>query len=188
MKNSYLLLIFTLLISKLSLSQVASVEKSTYGIQTGTLGLWIHNESRLSNKIALRGEIGFDGSIWGGNFYPKTGYVFAPVFRIEPRWYYNLDKRITKGKNTNANSANFVTIQTSYRPNWFTVSNYENVEIVSQISAIPTWGIKRNLGKHFNYETGIGIGYIHYFAKNAGFLKDEGYAAVNLHLRIGYRF
>jgi len=35
-------------------AQNPSVEKSTYGIQIGFLGVWAHNESRLSNSMALR--------------------------------------------------------------------------------------------------------------------------------------
>lgn len=188
MKNSYLLLIFALVLCKASFSQTTSVEKSTSGIQIGVLGTWFHKEVRLSNKIALRGEIGLDGGIWGGSFYPKTGYLFTPSFKIEPRWYYNLDTRVSKEKNIKDNSANFLSIQTNFLPNWFTISNYENIEIVNQVSIIPTWGIKRNLGNHFNYEAGIGIGYIHYFAKSAGYLEDFGETTGNLHLRIGYRF
>ncbi len=53
-------------------SQTASVEKSTFGIQTGFIGIWAHNESKLSNQIALRSELGFDSGIWGGDFYDKT--------------------------------------------------------------------------------------------------------------------
>ncbi|TYA70048.1 hypothetical protein [Seonamhaeicola marinus] len=188
MKNVYLFLFFALIISKTSFSQSASVEESTSGVQIGVLGVWFHNETKLSNKIALRSEVGFDGGIWGGSFYPKTGYLFTPSFKVEPRWYYNLNRRVTKGKNIEDNSANFLTLQVNFRPNWFTISNYENVEIVTHASIIPTWGIKRNLGKHFNYETGIGIGYIHYFAKSEGYLEDFGEATANLHLRIGYRF
>lgn len=50
------------------------------------------------------------------------------------------------------------------------------------------WGIRRNLGNHFNYETGIGLGYRYIFAKSAGFLENKSEAALNLHLRLGYRF
>lgn len=39
-------------------SQNASVEKSVFGIQTGFLGIWGHNETKLTNQIALRSEIG----------------------------------------------------------------------------------------------------------------------------------
>ena len=40
-------------------AQNASVEKTVFGIQTGFLGIWGHNESKLSNTIALRSELGF---------------------------------------------------------------------------------------------------------------------------------
>ncbi|MCD6092023.1 MAG: hypothetical protein J7J72_11040 [Bacteroidales bacterium] len=168
-------------------SQSISVEKSSYGIQSGILGIWVHNESHISNSIALRTELGMDVGFWAGTFYPKTGYLFSPVITLEPRWYYNLKKRHSKSKNIFGNSGNFLTIKSSFHPNWLVISNYDNVEIVNQISFIPTWGIKRNLGKHFTYETGIGIGYRYFFAKSAGYYKNEGEAALNLHLRIGYR-
>ena len=169
-------------------SQNATVEKSTYGIQTGVLGIWVHKEAKLSNQIALRLEVGMDAEFWGGSFYPKNGYLITPVITLEPRWYYNLDKRVSKSKNINGNSGNFLTLQTSYHPNWFVISNYENIKIADQISMIPTWGLKRNIGDHFTYETGIGIGYRYIFAKSVGYLKNESEAALNLHLRIGYRF
>ncbi|OAZ05069.1 hypothetical protein [Flavobacterium succinicans] len=172
----------------LTKAQNASVEKSTYGIQTGVLGIWVHREVKLANQIALRAELGMNAGIWGGNFYPKTGYLMTPVITLEPRWYYNLEKRQAESKSIAGNSGNYLTIQTSYHPNWITISNYDNVKIVNQLSIIPTWGIKRNIGQHFTYETGIGFGYRYYFAKSEGYTKDESSAGLNLHLRIGYRF
>ena len=169
-------------------SQTASVEKSTYGIQTGFLGIWGHNEARLANSIALRTEIGFDSGIWGGDFYDKTGFLLTPVINLEPRFYYNLDKRIEKSRRIDGNSGNFISLKASYHPDWFVISNYDNVNVISDISIVPTWGIRRNLGKHFNYETGIGIGYRYIFAKKAGYLENESDVAVNLVLRLGYRF
>src|SRR5665647_946407 len=84
-------------------SQNTSVEKSTYGIQTGVLGIWAHREVKLSNQIALRAEVGMDAGFWGGSFYPKTGYLMTPVIILEPRWYYNLNKRISKSRNISGN-------------------------------------------------------------------------------------
>ncbi len=187
MKKNCVMLIFIGL-TFIANAQKASVEKSTYGIQTGVLGVWAHQEVKLSNQIALRTEIGLDAGIWWGDFYPETGYVLAPGINLEPRWYYNLDKRVSKNKSISGNSGNFLTVQTSYHPNWFTISNDDNLEIANQISVIPTWGIKRNLGKHFTFETGIGIGGRYVFAKELGRFKNEWEAAANLHLRIGYRF
>ena len=184
-------MIFTLsicLFTIISNAQDTSVEKSTYGIQARVLGIYAHREVILSNEIALRAEVGMDAGLFGGSFYPKNGYLITPVITLEPRWYYNLEKRISKSKNISGNSGNFLTIQTSYHPNLFVISNYDNIEIADQISIIPTWGIKRNIGNHFTYETGIGIGYRYIFAKSVGYTKNEGETAANVHLRIGYRF
>ncbi|MDT0689071.1 hypothetical protein RM549_04695 [Salegentibacter sp. F188] len=169
-------------------SQNASVEQSTYGIQTGVLGIWFHNETKLCDQIALRSELGLDSGIFGGMFYDGVGFLMAPVITLEPRWYYNLNKRISKSRNIEGNSGNFVSLKTSYNPDWFVISNYDNINVINQVSVIPTWGIKRNLGRHFTYEAGFGVGYRYTFAKSAGYLENEGEAAVNLHLRIGYRF
>lgn len=168
-------------------AQNASVEESTFGIQTGFLGIWGHNETKLSNSMVLRSELGFDSGIWGGDFYDNSGFLLAPVITLEPRWYYNLKKRKARSKAIHGNSGNFVSLKTSYHPDWFVISNTDNVSIISDISIIPTWGIRRNLGSNFNYEIGIGIGYRHLLAKQAGYLENEGDAAANLHLRIGYR-
>ncbi|MCW2120384.1 hypothetical protein [Flavobacterium sp. 7A] len=172
----------------LAKAQEASVEETTYGIQTGLLGIWAHREEKLTNQIALREEIGFDGGFWSGSFYPKNGFLLTPVITLEPRWYYNLNKRVRKGRNIDGNSGNYLSLKTSYHPNWFVISNYDNVEIADQISFVPTWGIRRNVGKHFTYETGIGIGYQYIFAKSVGYQKNEGQTTVNLNLRLGYRF
>ncbi len=167
--------------------QEPSVEKSIFGIQTGFAGLWIYNELKLSNQFVFRTELGFD-TYENDDYYPDAGFLFVTSTSIESRWYYNLNKRIKKSKRIDHNSGNFFTLKTTLRLNDLLIKFGDDAKIVSNLSIIPTWGIRRNIGKHFNYETGIGIGYIHYFSKNSGFIKDKGEAAINLHLRIGYQF
>lgn len=169
-------------------SQTASVEKSTFGIQTGFLGIWAHNESKLSNQFALRSELGFDTGIFGSEASNINGFLLAPAITLEPRWYYNLSKRERKSKRIDGNSGNFLSLKTTYHPDWFIISNEDNINFISDISVIPTWGIRRNLGNHFNYEAGFGIGYVKYFKEDNVILLLESGVAVNLHLRIGYRF
>lgn len=184
-------IILTLTLCGLSIiakSQNASVEESTYGIQTGFLGVWVHNETKLTNAIALRSEIGLDSGIWGGDFYNQTGFLMTPVITLEPRLYYNLNKRVSKSRRIDGNSGNFIALKASFHPDWFVISNSDNIRVVSDITIVPTWGIKRTIGNHFTYEAGIGIGYRYSYAKQAGFLENESDVAANLHLRIGYRF
>ena len=187
MKRTLLTIIFCGL-TLMAKSQNVSTEQSTFGIQTGFLGIWAHNESKISNQIVLRSELGLDTGISGGDIYDKTGFILVPTITLEPRWYYNLTKRESKSRRIDGNSGNFISLKTTYHPNWFEISNENNINFISDISIVPTWGIRRNVGNHFTYETGIGIGYVHYFKNKNVILLNDSDVAVNLHLRIGYRF
>ncbi len=185
MKSIALLL---LLLSETIGAQSIEVKKSIFGIQTGILGFYINNESKLSSDIALRSEIGLDSGIFLNNFYEGVGFYVTPVLTVEPRWNYNLKKRAAKSKIIADNNGNFLSLKTSFNPDWFVISNHQNLEIPNQIAFIPTWGLRRNLGQNFNYETGLGIGYRYIFGSNIENLENESEIAVNIHLRIGYKF
>jgi hypothetical protein len=169
-------------------AQEPVVDKSVFGIQTGFLGIWAHGEFGLNSKIALRVEFGLDGAIWGGTLYEKTGFNLAPVLTAEPRWYYNLPKRESKDKRVDHNSGDFISVKTSYQPDWFLISNDDDRHPIGFISMIPTWGIRRNMGEHFNYEAGAGVGYRYIFPNMMGYKENQGEIAFNLHLRIGFVF
>lgn len=171
-------------------AQTASVEKSTFGIQTGVLGVWAYNELKLSNTIALRTELGFDFGIWESTFYDDydSPFLLTPVIVVEPRFYYNLKQRSDSSKRIDGNSGNFFALKMGYHPDWFVLFNTDNAPIVSDFSIIPTWGIRRHIGKHFNYEAGIGAGFSQTFGERAGYSEDKSEIELNMHLRIGYRF
>lgn len=168
-------------------SQNTSVEKSIFGVQTGVLGIWAYNEAKLSNTIALRTEVGLDFGIWETTYYDDydSPFILTPVIVLEPRFYYNLKKRAEKSKRTDGNSGNFIALKTSYHPE-VALFNSDDAPVVSDFGIIPTWGIRRNLGKHFNFEAGLGAGYSYTFAESAGYSENEGGFELNMHLRIGY--
>lgn len=168
-----------------------SVEQSIFGIQTGILGVWVHNEVRLKDYIALRSEIGFDTGIFSSNkdySGSNIGIVFVPSLTLEPRWYYNLSRRVRKSRNIANNSGNFIGLKINYHPDWFSLSNVETGTFADNIAIIPKWAIKRTIVKHFTYEAGLGIGYRTYFLKQYGFDSNPGEVALDLHIRIGYTF
>jgi hypothetical protein len=184
-KNVFIITFLILTFTSFSQEKTISVEKSIFGIQTGLLGAWVHNESRLSNSISLRSEMGLDIGVFGSDVNDNNGFILIPVIRLEPRWYYNLEKRNAKGKNIKNNSANFLTVNLSYSPDWFYISNKDNINIISSFAIVPKWGIKRSIGNYFTYETGIGIGYVAYLED---YLNKNGGVGLDLHLRIGYTF
>lgn len=188
MKN----LILSIIVSLLAISAFAqqpSVEKSTFGIQTGFLGIWGYNEARLSNSIVLRSEVGLDAALWDGMIYEKSGFLLTPVFKLSPRWYYNLNKRQKKGRRIDGNCGNFLSLTTMFHPDLFVISNYNDLFVYNSISFIPNWGIRRNIGNHFNYEVGAGYAFTFYFKdKKRGLNYGVGENQIYIRLRIGYRF
>ncbi len=190
-KNTLKTILLTLTLCGLTLfakAQENSVEKSTFGVETGFLGLWANHEARLSNKFTLRTEIGLNAGILGGSAYEGSKFVLTPVITLEPRWYYNLDKRKANSKDISNNSGNFFALKTSYNPDWFAISDAENANPLSSFSITPTFGIRRNIGNHFYFETGIGVGYRHYFGDEAVNLELKDKLDLNVHLRFGYKF
>jgi hypothetical protein len=174
--------ITAILVSQISRSQIGGIEKSIYSIETGVLGFWVNNESRFSNEISLKSEIGMIAGFKGCSDC-DTQYVLTPELTLEPRWYYNIEKRNTKRKVIKNNSANFVALGVNFYPDWFVISNNSSSYVSNQITIIPKWGIKRTISNsNFNYEIGIGIGQRYYFDSN------QWDAAADLLLRIGYTF
>ncbi len=155
--------------------QDATVEKSVFNIQTGFVGIWLNNEFRLSDRIALRSEVGLEPSWFVG-----SGTQWHPNLRLEPRFYYNLSNRVENGKSVSNNSGNFLAVALNYRPETVVFSN-ANVGAIESFSIVPKWGIRRTFAENFNYEAGAGFGFRH--EPNYG-----NYAEIDLHLRIGYSF
>lgn len=169
-------------------AQDISVEKSTFGIQTGFLGIWLHNESRLTNRIALRSEFGLDAAISSNSFVGNRVFIMVPAITLEPRWYYNLGRRVSKSKRIDGNTGNFISLKITYHPDIVVGNLPPNANLISDVSIIPTYGVRRNVGKHFTYEVGFGIGYVDYFLEDNVFGVEDDGVGVNLHLRLGYRF
>jgi len=169
-----------------SLLTAASVEKSVFSIQAGTIGIWINNEARLSRTLVLRTEIGYAAQLlWGAG--QDEGFLMTPVVSLEPRWYYDLQKRKSKSKRIDGNSGNYISLQSAFYPAWAVLSTYGHPVINPVLAIIPGWGMRRNIGRHFNYEVGAGFGYVHYFADKYGYGAHD-YLALHLDFRIGYRF
>lgn len=177
----------------------ASVEKSIIGVQAGPFGVWINYEFKLANQLSLRTEAGITTEYWysGDRYNGKPGinrgWSYNPIVTAEPRWYYNLNRRVKKDRDIKGNSGNFVSLPVSFHSDLFFINTNEKNGAsldMNIISIVPTWGIRRTIGKHFDYEAAIGLGYGYVFEKKEGYYtwkSDEG-TVLNLHLRLGYTF
>ncbi len=176
------LLLFSFIKANAQAPETASVEKSIWGVQTGILGLWAHNESKITRTIALRTELGFDGGFYGST--NDFNYVFAPILRLEPRWYRTLDRRLRKGKNTANNTADFLSLKAAFLPDLFTISS-EDVRVRSTIALTANAGMRRVYWDHFSFELGLGAGFAADLENQYG---DSVYFLPEIGLKFGYNF
>ena len=158
MRGLSVLLSFFLFLNN-SFGQSSELEKSLTGLQVGLFGANIYNETRLTNQISLRSEIELGLVIFDGSLFNETGFILYPQLSIQPKWYYNLKKRVSKNKNVKNNAANYLSLNIEYTPNWFVISNHDDVFIYNTLSVLPTWGVRRNFAENFNYEFNAGLGY-----------------------------
>ncbi|CAD7811845.1 hypothetical protein CHRY9390_02425 [Chryseobacterium aquaeductus] len=167
-----------------------SPKKTFFGVQAGFLGTNVYNETNFSKEFALRTEFNLETSLFFKDdlFSEKSGFVMFPTISLSPKWYYNINKREKLGKNTANNSANYISAKLSYVPDWFVISNSDTdgLRVNPVISLVPTWGIRRNFGKNFNYEFQAGIGVAKFLEKDYVFSSVQ--VVPNLSFRIGYDF
>jgi hypothetical protein len=92
----------------------------------------------------------------------RNGYVEVG---FEPRYYYNLNKRIAQGKSGNNLSANYFTLRTSFRSGQEsfraeTLAVSENTQRYNYLLFTPAWGFQRRIFKHgyIGYQLGLTYG------------------------------
>jgi hypothetical protein len=173
-----------------STDSTVSVRDKFWGIQTNGLELLYYQEHKLTPSIAIRGEAGFTNAFFssGGATRENTSDFFTLLnFSAEPKWYYNLKKRSAKGKSTAFNAGNYIGLRTSYSPKWVVLSsmNKNLIDADHTITIVPTFGMRRNLGKLFDFELGLGVGYGFYFDGSENYFDNSLF--IIPHLRFGFK-
>lgn len=168
-------------------SQQTSTDRQIGGFQLGVidnnLGVTYYHEQMLTNAITLRGE-----AVLGFGWVNKS-VVCGPVLAIQPRWYYNINKRKSLGIDVARNSANFLGLNVSYNLPfnlWYNsdLLQWESNTFKGQdrINLAANWGIRRAIGSRLNYEVGVGLGYRYYIDKDYRLSNPPLYLSLNLRL------
>lgn len=142
------------------LSAQVSVEPAMTGMQFNLSNIAVYHERALSDRATIRfqAELGLEieGTSFGENV--DVDFYLTPTLRAEPRYYYNLDKRETKGKRTTNNGGNFLSLKTEYQLPFHLVKTDGDRRLRGHLSLIPRWGIRRDLGRGWDFELGLGAG------------------------------
>jgi hypothetical protein len=178
-------------------AQEEGVEKNIQGVQLGIYPISLYNEHRLSNSIALRSEIGFSyGWSGGGGIEASNSWVIIPDINLEPRFYYDFKRRNRLNKRIDGNSGNYLSVHVGYTAGDFAI--VKNTEVYSSVNLIPTYGLRRNIGKKLNFEFAFGVGntwifkkfeYVNFITREIEtYNETESEVAYGIRLAIGYIF
>jgi len=151
-----------------------------FSVKAGLIGVWVGYEKAFSDHFTLNSEIGYEGGFfWGRSQDDDFNYIASLSLSVEPRYYYNVARRIRKDKKTRNNSANFISAEIYAYPDWLTSSNAKNVNVVKTFGIVPKYGLNRSISEHLNFEFAIGVGYA---------WGDDNYSdvAVALDLRLSF--
>lgn len=161
MKRLFLLLFFLgLMFFPLSGKLQAQTTESNQSVSLNVLGLEYVYEHALNRKFTIAGSGGLAAGLeWGNNTFDndtKFRYLICPAVALESRYYYNIEKRFVKGKKTDGNAANFLSVQARYYIPWGIITS-ENMKIRNNaIVLTPSWGLRRILDSKWIFEINAG--------------------------------
>lgn len=118
-------------------------------------------ERKIGDEFTIEAGIdfSFDAYYEDDNVFEDYALVINPTIHVEPRYYYNLEKRYRRGRNVTYNSASYIGIFSELRMNPLIEEKNGIDPVYDRFVVGPVWGIQRNLGRrgYFNFNFGYGL-------------------------------
>ena len=150
-----LLLSFCFFVSlSINAQNLPSVEDRVFSVNILTPGLEYEYGLTNSTTLDLRAGSGF---AYRKGFLGE-GFGIYPVFNVQYRHYYNLEKRLERGKNISNNSANYVALNGTVQSGKPVIGDLEYNEGYFGVIG-PVWGLQRYYGAGFKLDLNLGAGY-----------------------------
>lgn len=111
------------------------------------------------------------------SFTTKDYHLITGDLAVEPRFYYNLQKRHRNGKRTLGNSGGYLSLNVGYS---FPIAITNGWKAASIFTITPFWGFRR-VWRHFQFDLAGGVAY-------AGSTNGTSSILPTLRLGLGYRF
>lgn len=154
MKKLLLLSFCFFTFSSINAQNQPSVEDGLFSVNILTPGL--EYEYGLTNSTTLDLSVGSGFAYRKGTF--GEGFGVYPVFGVQYRYYYNLNKRLEKGKNISNNSGNYIALSGTVQGGKPIIGDLEFTEGYFGVIG-PVWGLQRYYGAGFKLDLNLGAGY-----------------------------
>lgn len=160
MKRSIFTLFFFLPLSFLSAQDTTRQNdlQNLMKLDLGPRGVGFSFEPRVSKKMSIDLSAGIGGG-YDIAFQEITYYwnLLNPALYVvvNPKYYYNRDKRLAKGKSNASNAGNYIGLGIRYTSR----AIGENTDVWDALLFNLHWGMQRAIGKRWTFNTHAGAGY-----------------------------
>jgi hypothetical protein len=125
-------------------------------IDIGLQGIGFSYEPKISDKLT----IDLCAGVGGGYKIEENDFAYkvlqpAAYFSATPKYFYNFQKKINKGKNTKFNSGDYFGLRLKY----VTPLKGNNDETRNGVLTNIHWGMQRAIGGNWLFNLHLGVGY-----------------------------
>lgn len=149
-----------LLLSLTSYSQETKETDVTDVFKANFFDPGISFEKRIGNSQTVYAQAFLSTSVFIG-YSSSLGNISSvdiyPAFTLQYRYYYNGNKRAAKGKRTEMNSMNYISVVTE--ADFYKDNRYELNKSRTSKTLGAAWGFQRNYPKRFSLDINFGLGY-----------------------------
>lgn len=145
-----------------------SVSDNFLGLHFLLTATGLNYERKLANRhtFSIQTQLAYSVAVSATKTYYSNGtskssssayFAVLPQVAVNYRFYYNLAKRVNRGKSIFGNSGNYFTVIATFgfKPIY---SNYQNkFSFVTTVG--PAWGLHRTYKKNVDINFSIGLGY-----------------------------
>lgn len=123
--------------------------------------LGLSYEKKISQQITIYSMLGLVYYGKGATTYitifgPSEYYAITPQITVQPRFYYNLDKRAASDKNVDNNSANYVGFAARFFHQSFFLSNSDRFSRgPAVLDLMLSYGLQRSFFNRMNFDLAI---------------------------------
>lgn len=154
---TFIIIFLILYASKVNAQKGQNTLVDNFGVDVHLIGLGVNYEKVVQKDFSVNLSVNLQGGFYGND--TDFNYIFGTYISAEPRYYYNRDRRASKGKKLDENSGNFIAAELGYASDIITLSSENNVIINPTFLAGIKYGLRRNIIKNLNYEFDFGLGY-----------------------------
>jgi len=141
--------------------------KSLTKLDLGLQGIGVTFEPRIGRTLTTEFSAGVGGGYSiGEESLDYEWQIFNPAFYFSatPKFFYNRQKRIEKGKSAKLNSGNYIGLRVKYTTG--SIDPQPNIRETLLINL--HWGLQRSISNRLSFNTHIGAGYAQDLASQIG--------------------